>query len=173
VFGFTKQSGGDVLVTSEEGKGATFAMYLPASANDITADAGEQASKPGDTLGRGACILVVEDNPDVGNFATQALAELGYCTELAVDGAGALERLAAGHAAFDVVFSDVVMPGMSGVELGKEIRRLYPDLPVILASGYSSVIAESGTHGFELLHKPYSIDALSRILRQVSDTRRR
>ena len=63
------------------------------------------------------------------------------------------------------------MPGMSGVELGQEIVRLYPGLPVILTSGYSEVLAQNGTHGFELLHKPYSIDALSRALRRVSRRR--
>ena len=67
----------------------------------------------------------------------------------------------------DVVFSDVVMPGMSGVDLGGEVRRLYPDVPVILTSGYSHVLAQSGRHGFELLHKPYSVEQLSRVLRKA------
>jgi FixJ family two-component response regulator len=62
----------------------------------------------------------------------------------------------------------VMMPGMSGVELGQEIARLYPTLPVMLTSGYSEILAQNGTHGFELLHKPYSIDTLSRALRKVS-----
>jgi DNA-binding NtrC family response regulator len=67
-----------------------------------------------------------------------------------------------------VVFSDVVMPGMSGVELGREIRRLYPNLPVVLTSGYSHVLAEEGRHGFELLHKPYAVEDVSRVLRRVT-----
>ena len=70
------------------------------------------------------------------------------------------------------MFSDVVMPGMSGIELGEEVRRRYPTLPVILTSGYSNVLAKDGAHGFELLHKPYSIDALARVLRKVSDRRK-
>jgi PAS domain S-box-containing protein len=169
VFGFTKQSGGEVVVESDEGHGATFTMYLPAShaselANTVEADSSL-------SLARGACILVVEDNPEVGQFATDALAEMGYNAVLATDGRAALEELAADDANFDVVFSDVVMPGMSGVELGQEIRRLHPDLPVILTSGYSSVLAEGGTHGFELLHKPYSVDELARTLRKVKDRR--
>nr|WP_307826449.1 response regulator [Microvirga arvi] len=65
------------------------------------------------------------------------------------------------------MFSDVVMPGMSGVELGQEIRRLYPGLPVVLTSGYSHVLAEEGRHGFELLHKPYAAEDLSRVLCRV------
>ncbi|WP_218013829.1 response regulator [Rubellimicrobium rubrum] len=67
-----------------------------------------------------------------------------------------------------VVLTDVVMRGMSGVELGEEVRRRYPDLPVILTSGYSHVLAEEGQHGFELLKKPYAADDLPRALRRVS-----
>ena len=166
VFGFTKQSGGDVFVESVEGAGATFTMYLPRveGATGTLAEAGDTSL----TLGEGSCVLVVEDNAEVGIFATQALAELGYNTVLAMDGVKALSELATCGDCIDVVFSDVMMPGMSGVELGQEIARLYPDLPVILTSGYSEVLAQNGTHGFELLHKPYSIDALSRALRKVS-----
>lgn len=171
VFGFTKQSGGDIFVESTEGEGATFTMYLPRveGLGDVAIEAGDTALQ----LGEGACILVVEDNAEVGMFATQALAELGYNTVLAMDGAKALAELATGVERFDVVFSDVMMPGMSGVELGQEIARLYPTLPVMLTSGYSEVLAQSGTHGFELLHKPYSIDALSRAIQKVARYRRR
>ncbi len=171
VFGFTKQSGGDIFVESTEGEGATFTMYLPRveGLSDVAIEAGDTSLQ----LGEGACILVVEDNAEVGMFATQALAELGYNTVLAMDGAKALAELATGVERFDVVFSDVMMPGMSGVELGQEIARLYPTLPVMLTSGYSEVLAQSGTHGFELLHKPYSIDALSRAIQKVARYRRR
>jgi PAS domain S-box-containing protein len=167
VFGFTKQSGGDVLVRSDEGEGATFIMYLPASESD--ADSQVAAADSGPPLAKGACILVVEDNPEVGKFATEALSEMGYTAVLASDGAMALEQLSANRARVDVVFSDVVMPGMSGIELGREIRRLYPDLSLILTSGYSNVLAQDGTHGFELLHKPYSVDELAKALRKVTD----
>jgi PAS domain S-box-containing protein len=167
VFGFTKQSGGDVIVESDEGSGATFIMFLPASVRD--ADGVAAAIDSGPALATGACILVVEDNPEVGTFATEALSEMGYKAILASDGKSALERLRSDRAKYDAVFSDVVMPGMSGVELGQELRRLYPDLPVILTSGYSSVLAQGGTHGFELLHKPYSVDELAKVLRKVTD----
>ncbi|KQT75790.1 hypothetical protein ASG51_22735 [Methylobacterium sp. Leaf465] len=66
------------------------------------------------------------------------------------------------------------MPGMNGVELGRAVRRLYPGLPVVLTSGYSHVLAQESDHGFELLQKPYSVEALSRILsRAASKPRRR
>ncbi len=91
----------------------------------------------------------------VGDAAGVLLSRLG-CNE-------ALARLDEGLPA-DVVFSDVVMPGRSGVELGREIRRRRPDLPVVLTSGYSHVLAEEGRHGFELLQKPSAAEELSRVL---------
>ena len=101
-------------------------------------------------------VLVVEDNAEVGRFATDALADLGYTTRLVSSAAHALEELAVGADRFDVVFTDVVMPGMTGIELAQEIRRRHADLPVVLTSGYSHVLSEHGSYGFELLQKPYS-----------------
>jgi CheY-like chemotaxis protein len=69
---------------------------------------------------------------------------------------------------FDVVLSDVIMPGMNGVELARRIRDRFPALPVVLTSGYSTVLADEGLDGFELVRKPYSVDVLSRVLRQAT-----
>ncbi len=164
VIGFAKQSGGDVHVESRRGEGAVFTLNRPRAVGPRAAPAGELR---GAVDGIGVCVLVVEDNASVGDFATLALRELGYDSVLAVDAAGALEELKKGCDRFHVVFSDVVMPGMSGVELGERVRRDHPDIPVILTSGYSHVLAENGAHGFELLHKPYSIEQLSRVLRKA------
>jgi DNA-binding NtrC family response regulator len=119
------------------------------------------------TDGRGSRLLVVEDNVEVGKFSTQLLQDLGYATTWAANAEQALELLSK-KGDFDAVFSDVVMPGMSGVELGREIRRRYPTLPVVLTSGYSDVLAQEGRHGFELLQKPYAVEDLSRVLRRVT-----
>ena len=118
-------------------------------------------------------MLVVEDNREVGTFSTQTLQELGYGTHWVANADEALAALAGNPDGYDVVFSDVVMPGMNGVELGRELRRLYPRLPVVLTSGYSHVLARESDHGFELLQKPYSVEALSRILRRAASTPRR
>lgn len=120
-----------------------------------------------------ACVLIVEDNADVGEFAKQALAELGYEAMLVADGEAALLEIARNTRRFDVIFSDVVMPGMNGVELGQAIRGDHPDLPVILTSGYSHVLAQNGTYGFELLHKPYSLEQLSLVLQKAAAWRER
>ncbi|CCD96517.1 putative sensor histidine kinase with a Response regulator receiver domain [Bradyrhizobium sp. ORS 375] len=166
VFGFAKQSGGEIGVVSEVGKGATFTLYLPrvAPAQDQRSETGGHAMP---ISGRGMSVLVVEDNIDVGRSATEALAELGYLTTLVDNARDALEELIGGASRFDVVFTDVVMPGMTGLELAEEIRRLELNIPVVLASGYSHVLAQQGTHGFELLRKPYSIEELSRVLHKV------
>jgi CheY-like chemotaxis protein len=113
-------------------------------------------------------VLVVEDNVEVGRFATQILQDLGYETTWTTNAEEALDRLGADGGGFDMVFSDVVMPGMGGIELAKILRRRLPGLPVVLASGYSHVLAQEGAHGFHLLQKPYSADQVSRTLRQVS-----
>ncbi len=117
---------------------------------------------------------MVEDNLEVGAFAQQALKELGFSTVWATDGEKALAEIERIPFRFEVVFSDVMMPGMNGVELAGEIRRRRPNIPVVLTSGYSDVLAAEGTHGFDLLRKPYSVADLSRILRRaIQDARAR
>jgi PAS domain S-box-containing protein len=165
VYGFSKQSGGDVEVRSEVGRGTTFTLYLPRVQGEAARQKGIGGRVQGDT-GGGRRILIVEDNLEVGRFSTQLLQDLGYQTSWAISADEALALLE--HGAFDVVFSDVVMPGMSGVELGRLIRDRHPGLPVILTSGYSHVLAAEGHDGFELLQKPYSVEELSRVLQKVS-----
>jgi two-component system NtrC family sensor kinase len=112
-------------------------------------------------------VLVVEDNMEVGTFAADALAELGYATTLVGNGTEALAELTRNAEGFDVVFSDVEMPGMTGIDLAQEIRRRDLDLPVVLTSGYSHVLSQHGSYGCELLQKPYSIEQLARVLHKV------
>ena len=171
VFGFAKQSGGEVVVASEVGKGSSFTLYLPR----VSGDARRNRRRP-TTLRRstasGLSVLVVEDNDEVGTFASAALAELGYTTKLVGNAADALAELTRHADGFDVVFSDVVMPGMSGIDLAREIRRRYLGLPVVLTSGYSHALSQNGSNGFDLLQKPYSMEQLSRVLHKVGRWRR-
>lgn len=166
-FGFAKQSGGDIQVTSPPGQGATFTIYLPQA--EMPADASEAAATASEPAarGRGYRVLVVEDNDDVGRFSTELLEDLGYTVRRVADASAALAMLAADEFSADLVFSDVIMPGMNGVELAGLIRERYPGLPVVLTSGYSNVLAENAHHGFELIQKPYSVELLSRILRKA------
>ena len=162
VFGFAKQSGGGVSVESEVGRGTTFTLYLPRVQGSTAAARPDDDGLPAD--GHGVRVLVVEDNADVGRSAVQTLTDLGYSTVLAVNAEQALLELDKDAARFDVVFTDVMMPGMNGIDLAREIRRRHGALPVLLTSGYSHLLAEQGSHGFELLQKPYSVDDLARLL---------
>ena len=165
VYGFSKQSRGDVDVRSEVGRGTTFTLYLPRVQGEAPKQESDVAPVQADR-GDGRRVLVVEDNVEVGRFSTQLLHDLGYTTRWAISADEALALLE--KAEFDVVFSDVVMPGMSGLELGRRIRDRYPGVPVILTSGYSHILAAEGHDGFELLQKPYPVEELSRVLQKVS-----
>jgi len=164
VFGFAKQSGGNVDVASCLGQGTVFTLYLPevrTGGRPPRRPPLRDPAPPHDTSLRN--ILIVEDNLDVGRFANQILQDLGYHdhwrpmrTALALAGPDA--------AAFDAIFSDVVMPGMTGVAMARLLRQRRADLPVVLTSGYSEELAESGYEGFEFLAKPYSADQVARVL---------
>ena len=167
VYGFAKQSTGEVSVKSVVGQGSTFTLYLPHVPSVEKSPDRSAGMAPYPFLGAGARILVVEDNEAVGHFASEMLHDLGCQTVWALNADEALKVLAAEGGSFGLVFSDVIMPGMNGVDLADEIRRRYPTLPVVLTSGYSNVLAEEGSHGFELLHKPYSVQSLSRMLQSA------
>ena len=162
VYGFARQSGGDISVDSRPGAGAVFTLILPLAAPRL--DGVDTPSAIAVDAQGSLRILLVEDNAQVGELAGQLFEELGHQPTLAADAAEALARLEQDSGDFDLVFSDVVMPGVTGIELGEEIRRRWPGLRVVLTSGYSHVLAEQGSHGFELVQKPYSVDTLRRVL---------
>lgn len=145
VFGFVKQSGGDVQVNSVAGQGTTFTLYLPQESAADSPQTALPSSAPVALAGSSKRrILVVEDNADVGSFTTQMLKEHGYQVSLALCAEDALAQLSGAQGQFDAVFSDVVMPGMGGLALAKELRRSRPQTPVILTSGYNEAMAEGG-----------------------------
>lgn len=167
VFGFAKQSGGDIDVRSIPSEGSTFTLYLPQA--NVSGQERKPAVRSQAMDGEGRCVLVVEDNMDVGRFATQLLDDLGYRSTWVTSAEEALQQLGDDGDGFDVVFSDVVMPGMGGIELARRLARNMPALPVILASGYSHALATEGTEGMELLKKPYSAGQLSDALQRQLD----
>ena len=166
VFGFAKQSGGDVDVRSDMGIGSVFTLYLP-SAESLPASKAIGVTPNSASVGNGLRLLIVEDNEVLAEMTCEILNTLDYQTTWVASGAAALELLARKTGQFDLVFSDVVMPGINGIEMAKEVRKRYPTLPVVLASGYSTVVDEEGTHGFELIGKPYTSDTLVRLFQNA------
>ena len=166
VYGFATQSGGEVRIASEIGLGTTITLVLPCS--DATEEAAAEAEPAAATRERSrARILVVDDNEDVGFFAETLLRELGHAVTRATSGAAALAAAEAQR--FDAVLTDVVMPGMSGLELAERLRARRPDLPIVLSTGFSDEIARSGTGGLPVLYKPYRLDTLAATLDAALD----
>jgi len=164
VFGFAKQSGGEIQVDSQVGVGTTFTLFLPRHLGEAGALPSHGAHPRRSAHGAGA-VLVVEDNPDVGAFSRDLLVELGYTATLVTSAQACLTQLAQDGAAWDVVFSDVEMPGMSGLQLAARLKLSHPDLPVVLTSGYSHNLYEHGLPNNELLHKPYTVAQLEAVMR--------
>ncbi|OKO72240.1 histidine kinase [Bradyrhizobium sp. NAS80.1] len=171
VFGFARQSGGEVTVTSEVGHGSTFSLYLPRVPTDLLPQRQAPHTAPA-AAGNGTSVLLVDDNIELANFAADGLTELGYSITLVDNASDALAELAVDAHRFDVVFSDVVMPGMTGLDLAQAIRDRGIDVPVVLTSGYSEALSQDGVAGFDLVQKPYSIEELSRVLHRAARLRR-
>jgi two-component system NtrC family sensor kinase len=171
VFGFARQSGGEVTVTSELGHGSTFSLYLPRVPPDLLPQRQAPNTAPA-VAGSGMSVLVVEDNIELANFAADGLTELGYSITLVDNATDALAELVMDADRFDVVFSDVVMPGMTGLDLAQALRDRSIDVPVVLTTGYSQALSQDGVAGFDLVQKPYSIEELSRVLHRPGRIRR-
>ena len=166
VFGFTKQSGGEVEVSSVPGTGSVFTLYLARTLPLPPPQSASALPRPG-AQGHRNSVLIVEDNKVLAQMTCEILESLNYRTTWAVSAEAALAWLTKDSSRFDLMFSDVIMPGMGGIELALLVRHRYPGLPVVLASGYSAVMAEKGRHGFELIQKPYTSEALVRVFSRV------
>ncbi|UWU84458.1 ATP-binding protein [Bradyrhizobium yuanmingense] len=171
VFGFARQSGGEVTVASEVGHGSTFSLYLPRVPPGLLPQRQAPNTAPA-VAGSGMSVLVVEDNIELANFAADGLTELGYSITLVDNAADALAELVVDADRFDVVFSDVVMPGMTGLDLAQAIRERSLGVPVVLTTGYSQALSQEGTGGCDLVQKPYTIEELSRVLHRAARIRR-
>jgi PAS domain S-box-containing protein len=165
VYGFVRQSGGFVSVTSEVGQGTTIDLCLPFT--DEMADASPVT--PASTEGGDGRVLVVDDDINVREVSVALLGALGYATVEAGDAAQALAILARRND-IDIVFSDVIMPGeINGLDLAHRIRETYPAVAVVLASGYTAQLQgdKGAPNDVEVLRKPYSRAALAAALAQA------
>ena len=161
IHGFAAQAGGRAEIRSREGEGTTITLILPQTDKGLVAAAESVVMSK---LPEGLRVLLVEDNPQVRDFAEGLLEDLGCRVVSAENGEKALDQLAADG--IDLVVSDVVMPGMSGVELAHKVQEIHPKVPVLLATGYSDEIVQHGSE-FSVLLKPFGAADLSKAMTAV------
>jgi PAS domain S-box-containing protein len=158
VYGFARQSGGRVEIRSELGRGTSVTIFLPSSKEEA---AGENDKAQAKLIDKGGTALLVEDNLDVAHVTTTLLEQIGYRCKSVLNADAALELLEEGER-FDLVFSDIVMAGrLNGLALARIIRERFPDVPVVLATGYSEAAGQAQKE-FIILRKPYVVTDLQK-----------
>jgi len=169
VYGFVRQSGGEITLDTSPQRGTSVALFLPASeqvSRQKRAGAEIQRAKSDET------VLVVEDDEEVRRIAAEILGDLGYRVVQAETGRHAVDILNDGLKP-TLVFSDIVMPGgVDGEQLAEIVKTTYPGLPVLLASGYRESANSAEVHGFKVLAKPYSRRDLAAEIRNTIDVGR-
>ena len=167
VYGFARQSGGTVVATSRVGSGTAITIYLPRR-EAVPVDAVEAPPMQPIVPGQGT-ILVVEDNAEVAAVTASLVEQLGYRTLRADNATDALNCLQQGEQGeqVDLVLSDIVMPGsMNGIALAQAIGSRYPQIPVLLTSGYSDMVQTAASQ-FAVLRKPFQLPALEKAIREA------
>ena len=164
VYGFCTQAGGTARILATSAAGTTVLMLLPATAK--VSDTPRSDFEPAPTPEHRE-LLLVEDNDELGQATETLLTLFGYRVTRASSAEEAIQLLDVGEVQFDVVLSDVVMPGgMNGVSFAQYLRKNLPEMPIILITGYASHLREK--HGFEILQKPCAPDVLLAALRRAT-----
>jgi PAS domain S-box-containing protein len=160
VYGTIKQFGGDIKIETAIGAGTAISLFLPAQQHDE-----QENSAPGPETGSEKA-LVVDDQPDVLDMAIELFRSMGYEVLAANNGQDALDILER-NPEVNVLFSDIVMPGMNGIDLGQRARDLVPGIKVILASGYTQIseTERERMEAFKFIKKPYRISEIAKVLR--------
>ncbi|MFT3867892.1 MAG: ATP-binding protein [Nibricoccus sp.] len=167
VHGIVKAHNGGIFVYSHPGEGTIFHIYLPALSISKTT---EEAASTAVPTGNGEHILFVDDEPAIVVAARRMIEGLGYRITVFQDPLLALDHLRKHAAEFDLIVSDLTMPGASGIVLSDEVRRIRPDLPIILTTGFAAELTEAdiknrGIH--QLLLKPFTTPTIARALHAV------
>jgi PAS domain S-box-containing protein len=161
VYGLAQQSGGGLRITSTAGKGTSVAVYLPRSLAEPLKSPERPPAAGHEGLTRRARVLVVDDNEDVRDVIVAYLDVLGYRALQAASGQDALELLEGGVGTVDLLMADYAMPGMSGTELARAVRGKWPELPVIVITGYADATGlDDQFDQAILLRKPFRINEL-------------
>jgi signal transduction histidine kinase len=160
VLGFAKQSGGGMRIETRVGEGTSVKVYLPrASANSITETPATVAGLARNK-GKGATILLVDDDSAVREVTATILEDFGYVT-LKVGSGGAALDLLNGHSGIDLILIDFAMPGMSGVDVARQVQLKYPALPILFVTGYADKIALADVGDERIIKKPFVGDELA------------
>lgn len=169
IYGFARQSGGQVRIYSEVGQGTTMCIYLPRHVGDADEPTSEVVEAEGGT-GGGVAVLVIDDEPTIRHLVDEVLTDQGYRVISAVDGPEGLRLLQSG-ARIDLLITDVGLPnGMNGRQVADAARALRPDLPVLFMTGYAENAAVGNglmEPGMELLTKPFAMSDLARRVRAM------
>jgi two-component system, cell cycle sensor histidine kinase and response regulator CckA len=170
VYGIVTGAGGQISLYTEPGEGTVFRVHLPAVDSPVESGTGEHGP---DLTSLGERVLLVEDDDTVRDLAKRILTEAGYWVTATSQGSDALRLLEDPRQEFDLLISDVVMPGMRGVELAHRAEQLRPRLPVLMMSGYTTPLSEEDRKAIAeapLLEKPFSRrDLLGEVRRLLGD----
>ena len=165
VYGIVKQHQGNILVNSEEGIGTTFWVYLPSTAPVIRVD---DASKKAQRRISDLSVLLVEDNIQVRRMILKVLKNRGYKVTPASSGEEALKILNKGVEKFSILLTDIIMPGINGLELHKHVCKVQPEIKVLFMSGYSGDVVD-GIGSDNFIQKPFSLGLLLDKINSVMD----
>jgi two-component system, cell cycle sensor histidine kinase and response regulator CckA len=171
VIGVVQSHGGDIQVESMVGKGTTFRIYLPVSAESVPI---EDTDDPDVQIYGTERILFVDDEPMLLEIAENSFREKGFIVTCISSSQEALSFLRENCADIDILVTDHMMPGMTGVELAKEVQKIRKDLPIILCTGYNLEINPQRAKAIgisQLVTKPLDIHKLSRLLRKLLDNK--
>lgn len=170
IYGFARQSGGQVRIYSEVGEGTTMCIYLPRHAEDAPPEENVELPLNLDAVGEGEVVLVIDDDPTIRMLVAEVLADLGYAVIEAVDGPGGLKVLES-NAKVDLLITDVGLPGgMNGRQVADAARVNRPSLKVLFITGYAenAVIGKGRLdNGMFVITKPFQMDVLARRIREI------
>ena len=162
VYGFARQSGGAASITTSARRGTAVTLFLPLCSERPAQP--HRDSKAARTAPAAGTVLLVEDNAEVAEVGRTYFEQLGYKVCHASSAQAGLDVLEK-QSNIDIVFSDILMPGgMNGLELADRVRRQFPDMPMLLTTGYSSSGQDAVRQGFQVLQKPYDLAGLERAL---------